>query len=116
MTLNTIPAQNIRFKIGSIILLILAALMVLMHFGLMFILNDHVLFFSFGMFSIYAFLVLLIPFRKGEKWAWTSSWLLPIGLAIPATLDPGIAVYYTSFAVICAVGLLLTMRQFFSKR
>lgn len=116
MSVNTISTQNIRFKIGSIALLILAALMVLMHFGLMFVLKDPLLFFSFGMFSIYAFLVLLIPFRKGEKWAWFASWLLPVGLAIPATMDPGIAVYYYSFAVVCAVGLLLTMQHFFSKR
>lgn len=116
MSVNTIPTPNIRFKIGSITLLILAALMVLMHFGLMFVLKDPLLFFSFGMFSLYAFFVLLIPFRKGDKWAWVASWLLPVGLAIPATMDPGIAVYYASFAVVCVVGLLLTMQNFFSKR
>jgi hypothetical protein len=116
MSVITIPAQNTRFKIGWITLLILAGLMVLMHFGLMFVLKDPVLFFSFGMFSLYAFLIILIPFRKGEKWAWAATWLLPVGLAIPATMDPGIAVYYFSFAAVCALGLLLTLRDFFPKR
>jgi hypothetical protein len=114
MNVNAILAKNTRFKAGWIILLVSAALMTLMHFSLIFILKDPVLFLGFTIFNLYAFLVLLIPFRQGNQWAWVATWLLPIGLALPATLDPGIAFYYGVTAV-CVVGLLLTMKDFFKR-
>jgi hypothetical protein len=95
MSVTTIPAQNTRFKIGWILLLVSATLMALMHFSLIFILNDPSLFIIAGFFNLYALLVILIPFRRGEKWAWAATWLLPIGLALPAFLDPNIAVLPT---------------------
>jgi hypothetical protein len=74
--------------------------------------KEPVLFFGFAVFNLYAFLVVLIPFRQRNKWAWVATWLLPIGLALPATLDPDIAFYY-GVAAACVVGLLLTMKDFF---
>jgi hypothetical protein len=114
MSVTTIPAQNNRFKIGWILLLVSATLMALMHFSLIFILNDPSLFIIAGFFNLYALLVILIPFRRGEKWAWAATWLLPIGLALPAFLDPNIAFYF-GVAAIGVLGLLLTMRDFFPK-
>jgi hypothetical protein len=114
MTVTSIPAPNTRLKIGWIILLVSAALMTLMHLSLIFILKDPVLFFGFAIFNLYAFLVLLIPFRQGYQWAWVATWLLPIGLALPATLDPDIAFYY-GVAAVCVVGLLLTMKDFIKR-
>ena len=116
MSASTTLAKNARFKFGWIILLISAALMTLMHLSLIFILDDPTLFTGFAVFNLYAFVVILIPFRRGEKWAWYATWLLPIGLALPAFNDPNIAVYYFAVAAVCALGLLLTMQEFFSKR
>jgi hypothetical protein len=110
MSVTTIPAQNTRFKIGWILLLVSATLMALMHFSLIFILNDPSLFIIAGFFNLYALLVILIPFRRGEKWAW----LLPVGLSLPAFLAPNIAFYF-GVAAIGVLGLLLTMRDFFPK-
>jgi hypothetical protein len=90
--------------------------MTLNHFTLIFVLDEPNLFIGFTLFNLYALLVLLIPFRRGEQWAWLATWLLPIGLAIPASSDPNIAVYYFSSAAVCALGLLLTMPEFLSKR
>ena len=115
MSSQTIPVQNSRFKIGWIILLVIAALMTLMHFILMLTLDDPILFLGYTTFNLYAFLVVYIPVRRGEKWAWFATWLLPIGLAIPAATDPDLTIYYSGFAAVCVLGLLLTMRDFFSK-
>jgi len=117
MSVSTIPVQNSRFKFGWIILLISATLMTLNHFSLIFILDEPTLFAGFAVFNLYALIVILIPFRRGEKWAWGATWLLPIGLALPALIsnDPGIAIFYYAVAAVCGLGLLLTMRDFSSK-
>jgi hypothetical protein len=116
MSSSAIIVQNSRVKFGWIILLVSAALMTLMHFSLIFFLDEPVLFTGFAVFNLYALIVILIPFRRGKKWAWMATWLLPIGLALPAALDPAIAIYYYAVAGVCVLGLLLTMRDFFSKK
>ena len=115
MLASTMPVHNTRFKIGWISLIISAALMALLHLGLIFILDEPVLFTGFAFFNLYALIVILIPFRRGERWAWMTTWLLPIGSALPAASDPDIAIYYFSIAAVCAFGLLLTMQDFVSK-
>lgn len=110
-TVATMPET--RFKAGWIVLLVAAALMTLNHAVLLFVLDEPVLFAGYTVFNLYALLVLAIPFRRRERWAWYTTWLLPLGLALPASMDPGIAVYYYGVAAACGVGLLLTMRDFF---
>ena len=114
-TLVTV-SHNTRFKTGNIILLVAAALMTLNHVGLMFILDDPVLFLGYAAFNLYALLVIAIPFHRCEKWAWYTTWILPIGLAASAALaaDPKIAPFYYAVAAACVLGLLLTMRGFFA--
>ncbi|KPK02931.1 MAG: hypothetical protein AMJ56_20355 [Anaerolineae bacterium SG8_19] len=116
MLVTTIVTHNTRFRIGWIALLVSAALMSLTHFSLIFILDEPVLFTGFALFNLYALLVVLIPFRRDEKWAWTTTWLLPIGLALPAALDPDIMFFYFAVAAVCVLGLLLTMPAFFSQK
>ena len=108
--------QNSRFKIGWILLLTIDGLMTLNHFSLIFILNEPNLFIGFTLFNLYALLVLLIPFRRGETWAWFATWLLPIGLALPTSTDPDIAIYYFGSVAVCGLGLLLARQGFFSNR
>jgi hypothetical protein len=115
MLTSTFSAHGAQFKFSWIALLLSAALMTLMHFSLIFILDEPVLFTGFTFFNLYALIVILIPFRRGEKWAWTATWLLPIGLAVPAALDPDIMIFYFVVAAVCVLGLLLTMQEFFSK-
>jgi hypothetical protein len=116
MSTSAIPAQNNLFKLGWVILLGLAALMTLGHLSLIFVLKEPTLFIGHTAFNLYALLVILIPFRQGHKWAWFCTWILPVGLALTAASDPEIAPYYYGMAAVCALGLLLTMRDFFSKR
>jgi hypothetical protein len=108
--------SNARFKIGWIILLVAAGLMTLNHAGLLFVLDEPVLFMGYAAFNLLALVVIAIPFRLHEIWAWYASWILPIGLAAPAALanDPNIAPFYYVVAAACVVGLLLTMQDFFA--
>ncbi len=85
------------------------------HFALIFFLGEPNLFIGFTLFNLYALLVLWIPFRRSEPWAWPVTWLLPIGPALPALTDFQIAPIYLGSAVMCGLGLLLTMRSFFAK-
>ena len=117
MLTKTALAQNPRFKTGWLLLLILSALMALGHLVLIFVLNDEAtLFTGYTAFSLYAFLVLLIPFQQGSKWAWLATWIFPVVLALTAFLAPEIAAYYYGSAAVCVLGLLLTMPEFFSNR
>jgi hypothetical protein len=115
MSANVNVGQNSHFKIGWIILLVSAALMTLNHLGLIFFLHDPTLFTGFAAFNLYAFLVILIPFRQGEKWAWYATWILPIGLAVPAFIagNGTLATFYYGASAVCVLGLLLTMQSFF---
>ena len=103
-TLVTV-SHNARFKTGRIILLVAAALMTLNHVGLMFVLDNPVLFMGYAAFNLYALLVIAIPFRRCEKWAWYATWILPIGLAIPASTDPKLAPFYYIVAAACVRAL-----------
>ena len=108
--------HTLRFQIGRIILLVAATLMTLNHSVLIFALDDPVLFMGYAAFNLYALIVIAIPFRRHEKWAWYATWILPIGLAGSAALaaDSNITPFYCAVAAACVLGLLLTMRDFFA--
>ena len=105
-----------RFKVGWIILLIVSAICSLGHFVSIFFLGESTTFTFMTASNLYAFLILLIPFRRGEKWAWWATWMLPIVLGAPAVLVPSITVYYLPIVAVCVLGLLLTMKDFFSRQ
>lgn len=65
-------------------------------------------------FNLYALLVIALPLRWHERWAWYLTWLLPLGLVIPASLDRDIAPLYYAVAAVCVVGLLMTRRSVFA--
>jgi hypothetical protein len=116
MPANTIPAPTVRFKIGWIALLVVAALTTLGHTVMIFALDEPNLFTGFAAFNLYSLAVILIPFRRLERWAWLVTWVLPIGLAVPAATDANLTIYYFGIAAVCVLGLLLTMRDFFSAK
>lgn len=115
MSVQTFSTKNARFKAGWILLLIITGLMALMHLGLIFWEDEPVLFIGYAAFNLYALLVIAIPFRRGERWAWLASWILPVGTALPAASDPNIAPYYYTLAALLVLGLLVTMRDFINK-
>lgn len=100
------------FRVGWIVLLVAAGLMTLNHLVLIFVLDQPVLFAGYTVFNLYALTVLALPFRRREGWAWSTTWLLPLGLAIPAVLDAQITAFYLAVSAVCVFGLLLTARAF----
>lgn len=65
----------------------------------------------------YAIVVLAIPFPRGERWAWYSTWILVIGFAIPIFgIQESYIVAYLIAAGVMALSLLLTRPTFFSEK
>ena len=64
-------------------------------------------------FNILALVISLIPYRRGERWAWFTLWLLPLGWVsqFVLLLDASFLV----LAFLTTVGLVLPYRMFFSR-
>ena len=116
MAANVNFGKNSLSKTGWIILLVLSALMVLGHFSMIFFQggDETTLFIGLTVFNLYAFIVIFIPFPRGEKWAWVATWTLPALALLIGVTNPSLAIYYYGVAAVCVLGLLLTMRDFFS--
>ena len=65
-------------------------------------------------FNLFALILTLIPFRRGERWAWFTLWMLPLMWLSQFALAPDHS-YYLVLAIISAVGLILPYRRFFSR-
>lgn len=117
MSTQTVPTRSKSFEIGWIILLMLSALATLNHMMLPAYGDDMGLAIGWTGYSLYATLVFAIPFRRGERWAWYTSWILVAGFAAPILFLPGegIAVIYLIIAGGMAMCLLLTRSAFFQR-
>ena len=118
MASQTIATRSTTFTLGWIALLVISTLAALGHLILMFTFQqERPLFLGWAAFNVYSTLVLALPFRRREPWAWYTSWVLVIGFAVPLLLDPtkGFLVAYAIAAGVIAVGLLLTRAAFFPK-
>jgi|SRR5579859_359078 len=116
MSTQTVAARSTTFKIGWITLLAISALAAINHIILTFVMKDDAtLFIGWAAFNLYSSLVLYVPFRRGEKWAWYASWILVIGFAVTIFFDTQIGLFYLGAGVVMAVGLLLTRPAFFQK-
>ena len=118
MSTQTNSTDSTTFTIGWIVLLILSALVTLWLMLLMFtIVEDAPFLMSWAAFSLYATLILFIPFRGGEKWAWFSIWIQVILFGSTIFIStPEIANKYVVAAGLMALCLLLTAPGFFRKQ
>ena len=62
-------------------------------------------------FNILALVVVLIPYRRYERWAWYALWMLPLQWLWQFVFLPDLA--YLMLALLTTVGLLLPYRMFF---
>ncbi len=117
MTTQTLTAPSTTVKIGWIALLIMSALATLSHLILIFVMLDEAtIFLGWAAFTLYSTIVLYIPFRHGEKWAWYATWILVIGFAVPILFSQeSFTVWYLGAAGVMAVSLLLTRSAFFQE-
>ena len=115
MATQTEATRSKTFEMGWITLLVLSALATLNHMMLPVYGDPAALSIGWTGFSLYALIVITIPFRRGERWAWYTSWILVAGFAAPIVLIPGegIAVIYLIVAGVMASCLLLTRSAFF---
>lgn len=109
--------RNTMFTMGWIALLVISALATVGHIVLGFAMIDEAtLFVGWAGFTLYSTIVLLIPFRRGEKWAWYTSWALVVVFAAPILISQeSFTVYYLGAAVVMALSLLMTRPAFFQK-
>jgi hypothetical protein len=116
MSTQTNATYSTAFNIGWITLLIISVLATVNHIMLP-TYGDPVTFaIGWTGYSLYAIVVLAVPFRRGERWAWYVTWILVIGFAIPILINQDIyAVAYLIAAGVMALSLLLTMPAFFRK-
>ena len=66
-------------------------------------------------FNVLTLVIILIPFRRNERWAWYTLWLLPLLWLWLFVLAPDI-LYYLVLAIVTAAGLVLPYRRFFPKQ
>lgn len=117
MSTQTKITHNDAFTIGWIVLLILSALTTLWLIILMLtIVEDAPVLMTAAAVSLYATLILYMPFRRGEKWAWFAIWVQVILFGSTTFFSPPeIATKYVVAAAVMAVCLWLTAPAFFQR-
>jgi|SRR5215204_498409 len=63
-------------------------------------------------FNVLALLMTLVPYKRGERWAWYTLWLLPLQWISQFVFLPEVT--YLILALFTTVGLVLPYRRFFS--
>lgn len=116
MSTLTASTRSTTFKTGWLALLVISVLATLNFIAMIFIYPDEgVLSIGWAAYTAYASVVLWVPFRRAEKWAWYTSWILVIGFALPILLTgESWAVWFLATAGVMAVSLLLTRPAFFA--
>ena len=111
-------APGVLFRVGWWVLVVLTALLVANHaLGLAtFATSDdeRALFLIFLAFGVLSLVVLLIPYRRRERWSWWATWI-PVGAnASPFVLFPfdEVVAFYVGVAVVMAAAQLMTLRAF----
>lgn len=116
MSTQTNATDSAAFNIGWMVLLILSALATFNHIMLPLYGDPVALALGWTGYSLYATLVVAIPFRRGERWAWYISWILVIGFAYPILIiRESYTVAYLIAAGVMAISLLITRPAFFRK-
>jgi hypothetical protein len=71
---------------------------------------------TFTAFAILGTILTLIPYRRGERWAWFALWLIPLvhgGMALTMLIDQYSAGYvYLVLFLISLIGILIPIRRF----
>jgi hypothetical protein len=107
--------QSIRYKIGWWVLVVIAAASVANHVSGLFLgfaSGDELAFIGLAAMNLYAVVVLLTVFRRGEQWAWLVTWVLIATYALVILYAPVVGPWYLGAAVVMAFAQLLTWAAF----
>jgi len=106
------------FRAGWWVLVVITALLALNHTlgTLTFATSDdeRAMFMIFLALNLLSLVVLVIPYRRRERWSWGAMWIPVVTNAIPLLVFSfdEIAAFYASLAVLMAAGQLTTLREF----
>jgi hypothetical protein len=64
-------------------------------------------------FNVLALVVIVVPFKRHERWAWYALWMLPLQWLLQFAFFPDLA--YLALALLTTVGLVLPYRSFFPR-
>ncbi len=64
-------------------------------------------------FNMLALVLIVGPYRRGERWAWYALWLMPLLLVGYFVLSPELTMNLVLAILTAALGLLLPYRRFF---
>lgn len=108
--------QSTTSKIGWILLLFVAISNVLGHIGLaIFESGPDTVFIAWASFNFLAAIILAIPYRRGEKWAWYAISLTVIPFALIIFSNQEVGPIYLGEATLIVIGQVLTYNAFFGK-
>jgi hypothetical protein len=116
MSAAGILTQPATFRLGWWVLLGISVLSVISYIVLIFVVPGLIdSFIAWATFSLYSVIVLLIPYRRGERWAWYLTWALPVPSIVLSLNNPDVAPAYLTVAGLMAIGQVLTRGTFFPK-
>ncbi len=116
MPAGTTQTRSTRYQVGWWILFAISALSVVSNAVLIFVQTTLVdSFIAWSTFSLYSAIILLIPYRRDERWAWYLTWALPIPYLVLGLNNPDAAPYYLTAAGLVIASQLLTREAFFAK-
>ena len=106
------------FRAGWWVLVVITGLLALNHALGTFIFatsdDERAMFVIFLALNLLSLVVLVIPYRRRERWSWWATWIPVVTNAIPLLVFSfdAIAVFYASLAVLMAAGQFTTLRAF----
>ena len=111
-------APTILFRVGWWVLVVLTAVLVANHaLGVLAYAtsdDERALFAIFLAFNVLTLVVLLIPYRRRERWSWWATWIPVATNALPLVLFSidEVVVFYAAGAAVMAAAQLTTLPAF----
>ena len=120
MSAQPIRKFDARFQIAWWVMAVLSAASAVNSFVRIFLESSPEFVVGWVAFNLFSTIVLLIPFRNGERWAWYSTWILAMGFASVAVVTTEywfwqVGIYYLIAGGIVALCLLATRHRFFQE-
>jgi len=116
MSTAVIPTLSTTYRLGWWVLLGISVLSVLSYVVLIFVAPNSVdSLIAWATFSFYAVFVVLIPYRRGERWAWYLTWVLVVPPVVLSLNDRDAAPYFLASVGLTVIGQLLTRGAFFPR-
>lgn len=113
MTQAVAVEQATGFKVGWWFLVVVTAASVAGHALLsLFASDEAVLFIGWTTMNLYALVVLLTAYRRGQVWGWWVTWLMPASYASLILFDSEVGPAYLGAAVLMATAQLMTRPAF----